>query len=234
MQRQITACGFSLAVNNGAVEVFFQGYNTAANTLKPKEVSLHTGTFGWEPYYFAGTAYDQSLSGRYRSQLGGYRLEGSLVWSRLLNTTNLLEIVNKTPTGKELTAFTLQTSGSFTLKTNIVVNYVPFNDAYNGMKVQIGAFTRNITDSYSANSTIIVDAATTIGSGQPVTVTTRSNMRPILRFYPNVDVITTNYEVVLDGVSWDASVDRTIVNNPIAITFKGAEVSNTIPTFFTF
>jgi len=234
MERQITSCGLSVSTNNGTVETFFQGYNTAADTLAPKAVKLHVGEFGWTPYFYTGSAYDETLSGRRRSQHGGYRLEGSLTWSRLLNTTNLLEIVNQAPTGKELTAFSLQTASAHTLNTNIVVNYVPFNDAYNGMKVQIGAFARNITDSYSANATIIVDAATTIGSGQPVTVTTRSNMRPILRFYPNVDVPTTNYEIVLDDVAWRVAIDSTIVNNPITIGFSGVEVSNVVPTYFTF
>ena len=234
MERQITSCGLSVSTNNGTIETFFQGYNTAADTLAPKAVKLHVGEFGWTPYFYTGSAYDETLSGRRRSQHGGYRLEGSLTWSRLLNTTNLLGIVNQAPTGKELTAFSLESAGVFTLKTNIVVNYVPFNDAYNGMKVQIGAFVRNITDTYAANSTIIVDTIVSANPGQSVTVTTRSNMRPILRFYPNVDVPTTNYEIVLDDVAWRAAVDSTIVNNPITIGFSGVEVSNVVPTYFTF
>jgi hypothetical protein len=86
MNRQITNCRFNVYISNGSSNTVVSGF--------PTNVSLYSGSYSFSPYYYTGSAYDESLNGSLRSQLGGYRFEAVLIWDRLINTTPLLNLIN--------------------------------------------------------------------------------------------------------------------------------------------
>ena len=83
LSKQITACQVTIYESDGATPA--SGY--------PKRVELYSGSVTVRPYYFSGTSFDEALSGKLRTQLGGYRPTVQLGWERLLNTDNLANIV---------------------------------------------------------------------------------------------------------------------------------------------
>jgi hypothetical protein len=83
LSKQITNCQIMIYQSDGTTPV--SGY--------PKNVSLYSGSITLTPYYLTGSAFDEALSGKLRTQLGGYRASIQLGWERLGNTANLLNIV---------------------------------------------------------------------------------------------------------------------------------------------
>lgn len=148
LSKQITRCSFEIFQSDGTTNAI--GY--------PKQVEVYSGSFTWRPYFLSGKPFDEALSGRLRTQLGGYRLEVTLNWEKLQNTSNLLNIVN--------------------------------------------------------------DARV-------------STFRPRIAFAQNVSALTTNYNVVLSDVSWQTSLESTIVRQPLSVTFVGQDVLDEIPDDFT-
>lgn len=148
LSKQITRCSFDI----------FQSDGVTSQSGYPKQVEVFSGSFVWRPYYLSGQPFDQALSGKLRTQLGGYRLEVTLNWEKLQNTANLLNIVN--------------------------------------------------------------DARVT-------------TFRPRIAFAQNVSATTTNYNVVLSDVSWQTSLESTVVRQPLSVTFVGQDVLDEIPDDFT-
>lgn len=84
ISKQITACEIDIKQSDGTTSI--SGY--------PKRVELYSGSITFKPYYLGGSVYDEALSGKLRTQLGGYRASIQLGWERLTNTANLANIVS--------------------------------------------------------------------------------------------------------------------------------------------
>lgn len=126
MNKQIRQCAFNV--------VAFDGTNTNALNGFPVNVSLFTGSLLYEPYFYTGSAYDQAISGKLRSQLGGYRFSASLAWERLLNTAPLLDVLNNayTTTNAEITIQFHPDATNTTFYENVVVQNLSYNSAISG------------------------------------------------------------------------------------------------------
>lgn len=83
LSKQITACQITIYEADGSTPA--SGY--------PKRVELYSGSVTVKPYFYSGTSFDEALSGKLRTQLGGFRPTVQLGWERLLNTANLANIV---------------------------------------------------------------------------------------------------------------------------------------------
>jgi len=147
LSKQITKVSFDI----------FQSDGVTSQSGYPKQVETFTGSFTWKPYFLSGRPFDEALSGRLRTQLGGYRLQVTLGWEKLQNTANLVNIVN--------------------------------------------------------------DARVT-------------TFRPRIAFAQNVSATTTNYNVVLSDVTWQTSLESTVVRQPLSVTFVGQDVYDEIPDDF--
>jgi hypothetical protein len=86
MNRQIQECSFNVSLNDGNSTTVVNGF--------PVNVSVASGSYSYRPYYHTGSAYDEAINGTLRSQLGGYRFEATLVWSRMLNSQPVLDLLN--------------------------------------------------------------------------------------------------------------------------------------------
>lgn len=84
LSKQITACEIDIKQSDGTTSI--AGY--------PKRVELYSGSITFKPYYLGGSVFDEALSGKLRTQLGGYRASIQLGWERLTNTANLANIVS--------------------------------------------------------------------------------------------------------------------------------------------
>jgi hypothetical protein len=224
MNKQITKAKFDVKVDNGATNASFQSF--------PKEVELYSGGYEWKPYYYGGQPTDQALSGKLRSFLGGYRIEGRLNWERLTNTQNLANVVNKAVVGTRKLFYTTNPADNYTSKTNFQVLDAPaINDALNGMQIDFnGANLRNITD-YVSNKTIIVDAPVTISDTDTVNIYALANMTPRVYIYPDT-TNSRNEEIVLTDTAWSFSMESTIMRQPLSVDFRGTNVETTIPVFY--
>lgn len=86
MNRQIKECRFNVVLDNGSSNTVVSGF--------PKNVNVSSGSYSYTPYYYTGSPYDEAITGRLRSQLGGYRFEAVLSWDRLTNSQPLLDVIN--------------------------------------------------------------------------------------------------------------------------------------------
>lgn len=86
MNRQIRQCSFNVAIDDGVNVNVVSGF--------PVNVAVTSGSYRYRPYYHTGQPYDEALNGRLRSQLGGYRFEATLSWSRLINAEPLVNVIN--------------------------------------------------------------------------------------------------------------------------------------------
>jgi len=85
LSKQITAC---------LVTIFDETDSTPKSGYESgKRVELYSGSVTLKPYFFSGSSFDEALSGKLRTQLGGYRPTVQLGWEKLLNTANLANIV---------------------------------------------------------------------------------------------------------------------------------------------
>jgi hypothetical protein len=224
MNRQITKAKFDVKVDNGATNTSFQGF--------PKEVELYSGGYEWKPYYYGGQPTDQALSGKLRSFLGGYRMEGRLNWERLTNTQNLANVVNKAVVGTEKLFWVASPAVSDT-GTAIQITPAPAtNDGLNGMLVDFnGLNQRTITDYYSANSTMIVNASVTYSDTETMNIYALANMTPRVYIYPDT-TNSRNEEIVLTDTAWSFNLESTIIRQPLSVDFRGTNVETTIPSYY--
>ena len=225
MNRQITKAKFDVKVDNGATNASFQGY--------PKEVELYSGGYEWKPYYYGGQATDQALSGKLRSFLGGYRIEGRLNWERLTNTQNLADVVNKAVVGTEKSFWNVQVDDTYVAKQNINVPGGVLDMGYfQGMKVTFdNGQLRNVTNYNNANTQITVDAPVTLTGTELMAFTALANMTPKVYIYPD-STNARNEEVVLTDTAWSFNLESTIIRQPLSVDFRGTNVENTIPTYY--
>jgi hypothetical protein len=84
MNRQVRDCAFLIVESNG----------TNTTNLFNGNVAVYSGMYTYSPYYYTGQPYDESLNGTLRSQQGGYRFEGELMWNRLINAEPLFQVFN--------------------------------------------------------------------------------------------------------------------------------------------
>jgi hypothetical protein len=224
VNKQINTCNIDVKAYNGVSNFSFQGY--------PKEVSVYSGAYRFTPYYYGGTKSDEALSGRIRSRLGGYRFSASLNWERLTNTQNLADVVNKATIGREKLFWTTNPGGSATGTAVPIAPAPTQNDTLNGMRVDFdGANPRTVTDYFSANSTMILNASVTYTDIMTVNVYALSNMTPTIFLYPDT-ASTTNEEVILDDTTWELAIESTVIRQPLSVSFMGSNVSNTIPSYY--
>lgn len=102
MNRQIRQCRFNVALDNGSSVTAVTGF--------PVDVSVTSGSYTYRPYYYTGQPFDEAITGRLRSQLGGYRFQAVLSWDRLINSEPLLDLLNN--------AFT-------TTNSDVVITFFP-------------------------------------------------------------------------------------------------------------
>lgn len=225
MNKQIRTCAFDVKIDNGTTNASMQGY--------PKNVEVFSGSYEWRPYYYGGSATDEALSGRLRSRLGGYRIEGQLTWERQVNSTNFLNVLNDITIGTEKVAFAGQIGDAYVSNTNVSIpSGSSVNDAYNGMRMNIpGVGDRTITDYYAGNTTAILNASVTLVGTEQFNIVALSNMVPRVFFAPDANNTRTEQVVVTES-AWTASLQSTIVNQPTSVTFRGTNVETTIPAYY--
>lgn len=86
MNRQIRACTFNVLIDDGSNLNVVNGF--------PVNVNTYSGSYTYRPYYHTGNPYDEAITGRLRSQLGGYRFEVTLSWERLIDQDPLISVLN--------------------------------------------------------------------------------------------------------------------------------------------
>lgn len=84
MNKQIRQCAFRIEESDGS----------NSTTLFNGNVPVYSGSYSYVPYYFTDQPYDEAITGALRSQQGGYRFEGNLMWNRLINATPLFDVLN--------------------------------------------------------------------------------------------------------------------------------------------
>jgi hypothetical protein len=225
MNRQITKAKFDVKVDNGATNASFQGF--------PKEVEVYSGSYEWKPYYYGGQATDQALSGKLRSFLGGYRMEGRLNWERLTNTQNLANVVNKAVVGTAKTFWQVQVDDVYSAKQNVVVPGGTLPMAYfQGMQVTFdGGQLRNVTNYNNGNAQVTLDSAVTLGGSELMSFTALANMTPRVYIYPDT-TNSRNEEIVLTDTAWSFNLESTIIRQPLSVDFRGTNVETTIPSYY--
>lgn len=225
MNKQIKTCAFDVKIDNGATNASMQGY--------PKNVEVFSGSFEWQPYYYGGQATDEALSGRLRSRLGGYRIDGQFTWERQVNSTNFLSILNDCVTGVERKFFTLNPDASYAGKANIGITPAPSVSGYfQGMRVDFnGANSRIITNYNASNGQVTLNATVTTTDLETMNIYALSNMTP--RVFMNTDASETRQEqVVLTESSWSINLQSTVANQPISVSFRGTNVETSIPDYY--
>jgi hypothetical protein len=225
VNKQIRTCAFDVKIDNGTTNASMQGY--------PKNVEVFSGSYEWRPYYYGGSATDEALSGRLRSRLGGYRIEGQLTWERQVNSTNFLNVLNDITIGTEKVMIAGTFTNAYTANTNIAIDGgLSLNDAYNGMRLNIPTVgNRTITDYFASNTTAILNASVTLGGTEAFNIIALSNMIPRVFVSPDANNARTEQVVVTES-AWTASLQSTIVNQPTSVTFRGTNVENTIPSYY--
>jgi hypothetical protein len=225
VNKQITQAKFDVKVDNGATQASFQGY--------PKDVDVYSGGYEWKPYYYGGQATDQALSGKKRSFLGGYRIEGRLNWERLLNTQNLGDVVNKSVVGTEKLFWATVPDASYASNTNIGLSGTPAVSGYfQGMAIDFnGADRRIITNYNGSNSQVTLNSAVTVGNTAVVNVYALANMTPLTYIYPDASN-TRNEEIVLTDTAWSFNIESTVIRQPLSVEFSGTNVESTIPSYY--
>jgi hypothetical protein len=223
MNKQITKAKFDVKVDNGATNASFQGF--------PKEVELYSGGYEWKPYYYGGQATDQALSGKLRSFLGGYRIEGRLNWERLANTQNLANVVNKAVVGTQKLFWVTNPDSSYTSNIIAISPVVAVDDYFKGMKADFnGANARTITNYYS-NGQVRLNASVTTSDIETMNIYALANMTPRVYIYPDT-TNSRNEEIVLTDTAWSFNLESTIIRQPLSVDFRGTNVETTIPAFY--
>lgn len=222
MNRQIITARIDVKANNGTTNASYQGY--------PTNVDIFSGTLAWRPQYFADTKTDKALSGRLRSRLQGYRLEGDLIWERSLETNVIADALGKIPFG-ESRLFWTGTTNSVGSVTNVNITTGSTEaDAYNGMTITFNdADPRTITD-YSGN-VITINSAVTLAGGETLNITTNASMPTVVFFAPDATNPSERDEVILEG-QITSSIESTIVRQPISINLQGVEIEQTVPSYY--
>lgn len=224
MNKQILTCAFDVKIDNGTTNASMQGY--------PKRVEVFSGSYEWRPYYYGGSATDEALSGRLRSRLGGYRIEGQLTWERQVNSTNFLNVLNDITIGTEKIVYSNQVDDQYINSNVKIPGGSNVNDAYNGMRMNIPTVgNRTITDYFASNTMAILNASVTLGGTEQFNIIALSNMIPRVFFSPDANNSRTEQVVVTES-AWTASLQSTIVNQPTSVTFRGTNVENTIPSYY--
>jgi hypothetical protein len=118
MNRQIKECRFNVVLFNGTTNTVVSGF--------PTNVNVTDGVYAYTPYYHTGSPYDEALSGKLRSQLGGYRFEATLSWDRLINSTPVLNLLNNayTNTNAEVRIFFHPDSTNSVVREEVVIQDV--------------------------------------------------------------------------------------------------------------
>lgn len=116
MNRQITECRFNAYIDDGTNKNVISGF--------PTNVRVYSGAYTYRPYYYTGSAFDESLNGTLRSQLGGYRFEAVLNWERLTNSTPLISLLNNayTTTSGEVIIEFYPDATNTTVYENVVIS----------------------------------------------------------------------------------------------------------------
>ena len=225
MNKQITKAKFDVKVDNGATNASFQGF--------PKEVEVYSGSYEWKPYYYGGQATDQALSGKLRSFLGGYRMEGRLNWERLTNTQNLANVVNKAVVGTEKSFWNVAVGVAYSSKANINVpgGALPMG-YFQGMRVVFdGGEARTVTNYNFANTQVTLNAVISLSGSEYMEFTALANMTPRVYIYPDTTNLR-NEEIVLTDTAWTLDMESTIMRQPMSVDFRGTNVETTIPVYY--
>lgn len=225
MNKQITNCKIDIKAYNGVSNFSFQGY--------PKNVALFSGMVEWKPYFYDGSASDQALSGRLRSHLAGYRMEGSLFWERQINATNFIDILDKSTVGVEKLFWTGNPQLSYTSNLNIAITPAPTTSGYfQGMQIDFnGANRRTITNYNQSNSEVTLNASVTTTDLETVNIYATANMEPTVLFFADASE-TTNEAIIFTDTAFSVQIQSTVTSQPTRIDFTGRDYSNTIPTAY--
>jgi hypothetical protein len=94
-----------------------------------------------------------------------------------------------------------------------------------------GAQSRNVTDYYNSNRTMILDATVTLTGTERANVYATANMEPTVIFYPDASA-TTNEAIIFNDSAFSVQIESTVTSQPTRIDFSGRDFSNTIPSAY--
>ena len=136
------------------------------------------------------------------------------------------DFIVRNPTGTALAGYPKRVevfSGPITWKPYYLSGQ-PFDEALSGqLRSQLGGYRPFVTLAWEK----LTNTANLINIVNDAVTTTN---RKIITFAPNVSASTTsNFNVVIQDVTWSAEIDSTIVRQPISVTFAGLNVFPRIP-----
>ena len=144
MNRQIHQCRFNVALDNGSSVSAVSGF--------PVNVAVTSGAYTYKPYYYTGTPYDEAITGRLRSQLGGYRFEAVLSWERLINSAPLINVLNQayTTTNAEVIITFFPDASNTSLSEQVVISDSVWASNLDGtivrQPISVSLIGRNVTN----------------------------------------------------------------------------------------
>jgi len=130
MNRQIKTCAFSVGLDDGTSINVINGF--------PVNVATYSGSYTFRPYFHTGSPYDEAITGRLRSQLGGYRFEATLAWERLIDQDPLLNVINNafTSTNNEVVITFFPDASNTAINTAVVVEDLIWDSQITGTIVR--------------------------------------------------------------------------------------------------
>jgi hypothetical protein len=117
-------------------------------------------------------------------------------------------------------------SGSYTY-TPYYYTGQPYDEYINGtLRSQLGGyrFEAELTWDRLLNSAPLLDVLNNSY--------TNTNAEVIITFYPDASNTSVKEEVVIADTLWSATLDQTIVRQPLSISLIGKKVSSNIPSYF--
>lgn len=132
----------------------------------------------------------------------------------------------RNPTGTALSGYPKRVeiySGSITWRPYYLSGQ-PYDEALSGqLRSQLGGYRPFVTLAWEK----LTNTANLINIVNDAVTTTN---RKIITFAPNTAASTTsNFNVVIQDVTWSAEIDSTIVRQPISVSFVGLNVFPRIP-----
>jgi hypothetical protein len=117
-------------------------------------------------------------------------------------------------------------SGSYTY-TPYYYTGQPYDEYINGtLRSQLGGyrFEAELTWDRLLNSAPLLDVLNNSY--------TNTNAEVIITFYPDASNTSVKEEVVIADTLWSATLDQTIIRQPLSISLIGKKVSSNIPSYF--
>lgn len=222
MNRQIRTMRFDVRAQTAVGNYSYQGY--------PVNVNAQSWTLNWRPEYYADQREQKALSGRLRSRLRGYRLDGVVTWERTTDINTIAGIAGKLSFGTKRLFWTGTTNTINASTTTLNIDNGPATaNTFNGMIIDFdGADTRTITN-YASN-VITINSAVGLSGNETLNIRTNASMPTVVRFFPEAS--DTNNDVVILDPDIAANLEQTIARQPVTARITGVEVKTSIPGYY--